>query len=995
MISRLKIRRENIICDRAVVLGGLLLTVFCGRGIAQTPEWIWRENQPAQANEVCFFRKEFSIGFQAQRAELTAAGDDEVTVYLNGREVAHSGDWKKPVTVEVTSAMRQGANVLAVRGRNGSAGAAAVLAKLEVRSPNNFGLLVVTDKSWQCSSVKTSGWEAVDFLASNWKPAVSLGQAGVAPWGNVLGAPRATPAESLTVLPGFKAELLKSADRGEGSWICMTADDQGRLILSPEKDEAPLLRITLGADGRVVKTEKISAPVRAAMGLLYAHDSLYVNGRGPKGVGLYRLIDANHNDQFDPNEVHLLKNFDGETEHGYHAVVLGPDKMIYVMNGNHTKVPPGLAPDSPHKNYAEDLLLPRQWDANGHAKGVLAPGGYVLRTDPEGKKWELICGGFRNTYDLDFNPDGELFTFDSDMEWDIGAPWYRPTRINHCVSGGEYGWRSGTGKWPVYYPDSLPGNLDVGLSSPTGVKFGTKSKFPPKYQKALFACDWNYGKIFAVHLQPQGASYTGAFETFVSGKPLSVTSLVFGRDGAMYFIIGGWKTQSGLYRISYIGPPPSETPPTVAELAAVRAAAEQRAIRHKLESFHGKENPTALDFAWPYLNSEDRWLRYAARVAVESQDVLLWQQRALDEPRINASLHALLALARRGDKEIQGALLNSLGRLTNQELTGDQSLDALRVLQVSFIRMGRPDTETTKEVVQALSKFYPAKTESLNRELCQLLAFLEAPDVIPKTLARMAAAPTQEEQMYYAFTLRNVKAGWTPEQRRVYFSWFNLAMREYKGGNSFAKYLVNIRQDALDTLTEAGRAELASIIETRTATAPPATLPRPFVKEWTMADLEPALNEVRERSFAHGQEAFVHAQCLACHRMGHDGGSVGPDLTAVASRFNRRDLLENILLPSKVISDRYQSFTLTRRDGEEVSGCITEETDEKVVLVVNPMTQQRQEILKKDIQSRAVSKLSQMPEGLISTLTKDEILDLLAYLEAGGKTDATMFAKPR
>jgi glucose/arabinose dehydrogenase len=577
------------------------------------------------------------------------------------------------------------------------------------------------------------------------------GNIGVAPWGNVLGAPRATPAESLTVLPGFKAELLKSAQIGEGSWICMTVDDRGRLIISPERDQLPLLRITLGADGQVAKTEAMPSPMRAAMGLLCAHGSLYVNGRGPKGVGLYRLSDTNGNDQFEAGEEHLLKNFEGDNEHGYHAVVSGPDKMIYVMNGNHTKVPAGLAPESPYRNYAEDLLLPRQWDANGHAKGVLAPGGYVLKTDPEGKHWDLICGGFRNTYDFDFNTDGELFTFDSDMEWDIGAPWYRPTRINHCVSGGEYGWRSGSGKWPVHYADSLPGNLDIGLSSPTGYGLNL-SQFPPKYRKALFACDWNYGKILAVHLQPQGASYTGTFETFLSGKPLAVTSLLFGPDGAMYFIIGGWKMQSGLYRVTYVGPPQQEPPPTAAELAAAKKASEQRAIRHKLEWFHGKKNPQAVEFAWRYLDSEDRWLRFAARVAIESQDLSRWQQRALDETRINASINALLALARRGDREVQHALLESLGRLAARNLNEAQGLEALRVLELCFIRMGKPNPETAAEVVKILSRFYPAKTENLNRELCQLLVFLDAPDVLTNTLALMADAATQEEQMHYALS---------------------------------------------------------------------------------------------------------------------------------------------------------------------------------------------------------------------------------------------------
>ena len=62
-------------------------------------------------------------------------------------------------------------------------------------------------------------------------------------------------------------------------------------------------------------------------------------------------------------------------------------------------------------------------------------------------------------------------------------------------------------------------------------------------------------------------------------------------------------------------------------------------------------------------------------------------------------------------------------------------------------RMGKPDTETTEEVVKVLSKFYPAKTENLNRELCQLLVYLKAPDVITKSLALMSAAPTQDEQI--------------------------------------------------------------------------------------------------------------------------------------------------------------------------------------------------------------------------------------------------------
>ena len=970
----------------------LLLASFCGlSAFAQTPEWIWRHANPAGAGDTAFFRREFNVGFQPSFARITAVGDDAIAVHLNGREVARAVDWKKPVVIDVTADVRSGPNLLAVRGHNAAAGAAAVLVKLEIRSPNNSALFVVTDTTWTASPGETPGWQTPGFSASDWKPAVSLGLLGAAPWGNVLGVPQATPAESLVVPPGFKAELLKSADATEGSWICMAIDDQGRFVVSPEKEEVPLLRITLGADGRVARTERLDTPIRAAMGLLWAHDSLYVNGRGPKGVGLYRLVDANHDDRFGADEVHLLKNFEGDNEHGYHAVRLGPDQSLWVMNGNHTKVPPGIAPDSPLQNFAEDLLLPRLWDPNGHAKGILAPGGHLLKTDPDGRRWELFCGGFRNAYDFDFDRDGEAFTFDSDMEWDVGAPWYRPTRIDHCVSGGEYGWRSGSGKWPVHYPDSLPGNLDIGLSSPTGVRFGTRSNFPPRYRDALFACDWNYGKIFAVHLRPEGSSYTGSFETFVAGKPLAVTSLEFGRDGAMYFVIGGWKLQSGLYRVRYDGPRVAEPIVGPAEAAERRIAAEQRALRRRLEAFHGKKDPAATDVAWPHLGSPDRWVRFAARVAVESQEVALWQRRALDETRVDASINALLALARTADKPAQPALLAALGRLADQTLTGPQSLDALRVLQVCLARMGRPDPRACDAIVAALSPVYPAKSADMNRELSQLLVFLDAPDAVAKTLAWMASAPTQEEQMHGAHVLRTARSGWTPERRRTYFSWFNHALRDFKGGNSFDKYLVAIRRDALAQLDEQQRADVASIVENRAAVPPPAAPPRAFVREWTLAALEPDLSAVgRGRSFARGKEAFEAARCLACHRLGTAGGSIGPDLTGIAGRFARRDILESILVPSKVISDRYQTFVVTTRDGEDIGGTVAEETEQTLVLVVDPLTQRRQEIAKTDIRTRSISKLSQMPEALLDTLAKDEILDLLAYLEADGKPDAAV-----
>src|ERR1041385_8125549 len=132
--------------------------------------------------------------------------------------------------------------------------------------------------------------------------------AAALPFTSVLAADRgaartATPAESLKVLDGFKVELLRSAQPGEGSWVALTTDPKGRLILSPQGKE-PMLRITLDGQGQIAKLENdaIPANVSGAMGLLYANNSLYVNGQGPDGYHMYRLTDTDGDDKFDKVE---------------------------------------------------------------------------------------------------------------------------------------------------------------------------------------------------------------------------------------------------------------------------------------------------------------------------------------------------------------------------------------------------------------------------------------------------------------------------------------------------------------------------------------------------------------------------------------------------------------------------------------------------------------------------------------------------------------------
>ncbi len=1016
----------------------ICLFTFCSIALqAQVPEWIWHPDNGATPtnNETRFFRKTFSVKSKPDSAILSIAADDEAEIWINGKRQSDVKGWNNAVNANIAKKIKVGENLIAIRGFSGT-GDAALLAKIDLSFGKGKKSVVISDASWKSAATAENGWETVGFSGgTNWVSAKSKGKLGVAPWGDVMKTVQATRAEDLVLLPGFKVELLKSAQAGEGSWICMTTDDKGRLIISPQQDDLPLVRVTLGKDGQIKKWESLAAPLHQAMGLLYAHNSLYANCHGPEGTGLYRLIDANKNDQFETNEVHFLKKIPGEGEHGYHALVLGPDKMIYMMNGNHTKLPEGISPNSPHKNYNEDFLLTREWDAGGHAVGILAPGGHLLRTDAEGKKWEIMLGGFRNTYDFGFNADGEMFAFDSDMEWEWGMPWYKPTRILHCVSGADFGWRSGSAKWPASYADSLPAAVNIGLGSPTGVKFGTKSNFPGEYRTAFFAMDWSYGRILAVHLKPVGASYSATYENFVKGKPLNVTDLEFGQDGAMYFITGGRGTQSGLYRVSSEASA-TEKMKSRDRLAAEKQSMEARKIRRKLEKFHGTTNPNAVETAWPFLKSEDRWLRYAARIAIEAQPVSEWKDRAINEPNPEAALTSLLALARVGGKETQKDLLMALKKFPLDSLSEMQKLEKLRVIELSFIRQGKPEPALAKIATEKLNAQYPAKTEAMNRELCQLLIYLEAPGVVEKTLALIDKAKTQEEQIHYIFHLRNLKSGWTLEQREKYFSWFKWAQqsgkaevtypqgsaytvwadqakagerhpadmirwfkevdRDYGDGASYGKQLELMRKEAIANLSDIEKVQLAEIIggKIAEATPKPVAKERKFVKEWTVAELEKDLEKVSAgRNFESGKSAFNDSQCLACHRFGNEGGAVGPELTAASSKYSRRDILDSILNPSKIVSDQYQNHTISKKDGDELTGRIVDENDQRIAVQANPLSNDRIEIKKADITKRAASKLSPMPEGLANILTKDEILDLLAYIESMGKPKAANFKK--
>ena len=819
------------------------------------------------------------------------------------------------------------------------------------------------------------------------------------------------PEEFLDTLPGFKIELVLQADaKSNGSWICMTKDPQGRLLLGGQRDQL-ITRVTMN-DGKVAKQEILPIPVTETMGMLFVDNVLYLNGAGKDGkFCLFRCKDTQGDDSY--SDVEMLREWRGGAgEHGAHGIVLGPDKKLYIVCGNFVDVPTDLVQSSPHRDYADDLAIKRAEDGNGFGAGRMPPGGFIARMDLDGKNAELYSAGQRNTYDIDFNADGELFGFDSDMEWDWGAPWYRPIHVFQSVRGGDQGFREGSAKWPEYYHDSLPQSTTIGIGCPTGVTFGTGAKFPAKYQKAMYICDWTYGRLMAVHLSPKGAGYTGTWENFVApqslrtqvGKtPLNLTDVVIGADGALYFTIGGRGTKASLFRVSYSGDERAN-PLSVDELRHSDGR-ESRELRRKLEAFNVEPDPAAVEFAWPHLNSSDRFIRYAARMAIERNPVSQWSTKALAEKRPHAAFTALLALARLGAADTQPGIFDALMAIPFAGLTDDQLLEKLRVIEVSIARQGVPNGDIIKRLIAHLDPVYPSKTEAANRELSQILLALSAPNAVAKTVALLKDAKTQEDQVAYVMNLRNTRSGWNVDLRKTYLSWWNTGISKehperviqwfeqagirFNNGASFANFLSHAHEEAKFSMTPEEIVALGDILSAYSAAQAPKPAPpltsRQLVKEWTTADLQSELEHVsRGRNFGRGKEVFYLAQCSACHRYGDQGGTTGPDLTAVVTRFKRQDLLESSTEPSKVVSEQYRNTSIETTEGKVFVGRIIEESADAVVLRPNPLESSTITIKKSEIESRQFSKISPMPAGLLNTFSKEEILDLLAYLESLG-----------
>jgi putative heme-binding domain-containing protein len=420
------------------------------------------------------------------------------------------------------------------------------------------------------------------------------------------------------------------------------------------------------------------------------------------------------------------------------------------------------------------------------------------------------------------------------------------------------------------------------------------------------------------------------------------------------------------------------------------------------------------------LGHPDRFVRYAARTAIEHRPRKEWERRALAETNPQAAITAIIALARKVPRKykptgsdfdtpppsyptdgtlrhgLQPAVLAALGRVDWASLTAEQRLDLLRGYELALYRLGPPDEAAREELIARLDPIYPTGDRRMDVMLTEIMCYLQAPSAAAKGTMLLSHAATKEGQLDLVRSLQHLKTGWTIDLHRNLFKWFAQA-RDYRGGVSFATYIKELHAKCLANTSAENQAALAEIINAKPSaeTNVGSTEARPVVKEWTMEELVPLVEtKLTGRNFARGRSVFATAKCFACHYYAGEGGAVGPDLTGLAGRFSSRDILESVLEPNKTISDQYSAWIIVTMSGKTIVGRITKYKGEEIVINTNMEDPNDIKSVKRgEIESMERSDISMMPEGLLNTLHEEEVLDLIAFLLSRGDAKNPMFTK--
>jgi putative heme-binding domain-containing protein len=576
----------------------------------------------------------------------------------------------------------------------------------------------------------------------------------------------------LCVPDGF--EVTEFADSQLANDIfSMTLDPRGRVVVSGRG----YIRLLVDDDndGKADRAIDVAdGPKDGAMGLLWEGSSLYVTGDG--GLRRYRVKDGDR--AAGPSE--LIRALKTGGEHDAHAIKRGPDGWLYVLCGNNAGI---------DKTFARLPTSPIQEPVAG----------CVLRFAPDLKACEIVADGFRNPYDFDFNPDGELFTYDSDNERCVALPWYEGTRFYHVLPGGHHGWqtpqRGQFWRLPPYFGDVVAPLIDLGRGSPTGVVCYRHVQFPEPYRGGFFVLDWTFGRVYFLALKRAGATYTCRKEVFLEAVGdngfAPTAAVVHPTTGDLFLAIGGRGTRGAVYRVRYPKGAKALDKAAVAKLQPkARSLDWHRDLLKKAVSDDALECRQALTALRRHRSQFDAghiqevirrtWEHPDGAVRKAAADLLA----TLDQParqELGKQANTPLRQTTYGLGSVGAEPADILARagelVAAKDIAPEARLAGVRLVQLALGGLSSPkvkgtvwegysarldalDKKSLAPVTVALREAFPAGHADLDRELSRTLAVLEDED--PATLTKMAERLTAEshpvEDIHYLIVLARLKA---------------------------------------------------------------------------------------------------------------------------------------------------------------------------------------------------------------------------------------------
>ncbi|HZO83724.1 MAG TPA: HEAT repeat domain-containing protein, partial [Verrucomicrobiae bacterium] len=588
---------------------------------------------------------------------------------------------------------------------------------MQKSAPDNRGLIFYSPDAYGAMTTNAQRPKSRGYSSSSWWGLVLGASLVIGPWTLVITSMASEFLDDQFELPsGFHIQRVAGPDLSGGSYdLCF--DVQGRLLVG---DGNAVRRLQdKDNDGAYDGFDVIATGLgpRGPQGLLVWGDRLYAVGAD--GLQLFEGYEST-----EPlvHRGRLGAKLNTGGDHDAHTIFRGPNDHIYLMAGNGSGIR--------DRRHITEANSPVMFEREAS----------VFRISPDGLHWECLASGGRNPPSLGMNYLGELFSFDSDMEWHVGLPWYRPVRLNHWAIGGDQGWHD-VGAYPPYFIDCLPGILDVGRGSPNWGVFYEHHLLPEKYRNSFLCCDYRWkresndqystsGRLLAFFLTRKGAGWSATMETLARPKPnardkngkriqFALVDIAVGPDGSLYLS----DHNQGIWRISSEErgtapqlteverrlrsfPKPADIEPAVLEKAAHDPSWEIRSHAAWIYGLRGQAEPVVdlLRDKDPFvrrraaealtrlpvpgarqpliqaLNDPERLVRYVAMCALAHHPLSEWLDQALRSKHPQTRMRALVAGTIRRETIPDAKVEAAIRSLLTSKLSAQDQLDLLRVI---------------------------------------------------------------------------------------------------------------------------------------------------------------------------------------------------------------------------------------------------------------------------------------------------------------------------